>query len=231
MTMANNIPYDYKFSGMYRGNVVANDDPLNSKRVKVRIHSVYDEIDEKAIPWAQYADPFFQTSQSSGSALVPDVGDRVWCFFEEGDHTQPVYFAGAPAANEGASGDNVKNRIIQTKCGHKIEIDDTNGNEKIKLFHKSGTYAELINDAIELFSPLITANSPKIVLGDSGLEPSVLGDQLATFFGSLLAWMENHTHITLAPAKPTSPPVEPVAALKAPSAKGGVIYSKKNTNQ
>ncbi len=32
--------------------------------------------------------------------------------------------------------------VIETKSGHVIEIDDTPGNERIRLYHKSGTYTD-----------------------------------------------------------------------------------------
>ena len=35
------------------------------------------------------------------------------------------------------------NRVIQTKSGHVIELDDTPENERIHIFHKSGTYIEI----------------------------------------------------------------------------------------
>ena len=34
------------------------------------------------------------------------------------------------------------NAVIETKSGHVIEIDDTPGNEKIRLYHSSGTYKD-----------------------------------------------------------------------------------------
>ena len=38
------------------------------------------------------------------------------------------------------------NKVIRTKTGHVIEIDDTPGKERIHVFHKSGSYME-INEA------------------------------------------------------------------------------------
>ena len=36
--------------------------------------------------------------------------------------------------------------VLETKSGHTIEIDDTSGNEKIRIFHKSGPYLEFNKD-------------------------------------------------------------------------------------
>lgn len=35
------------------------------------------------------------------------------------------------------------NKVTQTESGHIIEIDDTPGNERLHIFHKSGTYVEI----------------------------------------------------------------------------------------
>lgn len=73
-------------------------------------------------------------------------------------------------------------------------------------------------------------DSPKIDLGDSGLEPSVLGDQLASWIADLETWLNTHQHIGNL-GVPTSPAnaVKPYSA--GPGAKGGGVYSKKNRNQ
>jgi len=38
------------------------------------------------------------------------------------------------------------NSVIETKSGHVIEIDDTPGNERIRMYHKSGTYIDFRPD-------------------------------------------------------------------------------------
>lgn len=38
------------------------------------------------------------------------------------------------------------NKVLKTKSGHLIEIDDTPNNERINLYHKSGTYVEITSD-------------------------------------------------------------------------------------
>lgn len=38
------------------------------------------------------------------------------------------------------------NAVIETKSGHVIEIDDTPSNERIQIYHKTGTYMELRPD-------------------------------------------------------------------------------------
>jgi len=35
------------------------------------------------------------------------------------------------------------NHVMETECGHYIEFDDTEGNERIHLYHKAGTFIEI----------------------------------------------------------------------------------------
>lgn len=141
-----------KFYGNYRGKVVNDQDPLQRGRVKVRVYGLYDDVPEEAIPWALYTDPFMGGQGGLGGVFVPDVGSDVWVFFENGDHMQPVYFAGAPSGaafpsqitNSGqpeSRGDlsYPRNKAIATKAGHVIELDDTEGNSRVRIAHKSGT--------------------------------------------------------------------------------------------
>lgn len=39
-----------------------------------------------------------------------------------------------------------KNKVLETESGHLIEIDDTDGSERIHLYHKSGTFIEIHPD-------------------------------------------------------------------------------------
>jgi hypothetical protein len=38
------------------------------------------------------------------------------------------------------------NTVLETKSGHIVEIDDTPGNERIHVYHKTGTYLEFLPD-------------------------------------------------------------------------------------
>lgn len=130
--------------GMRRGEVLDNNDPLKAGRVKIFVFGVYDDMAESDIPWALYSDPFMGGDSDIGGLFVPDVGSHVWVFFEEGDPEQPVYFAGAPARSDGPmeariQGTYPKNRVLKTKAGHTIEIDDSEGATRIRIAHKSGS--------------------------------------------------------------------------------------------
>jgi hypothetical protein len=140
----NSKPLETKFHGFYRGTVVDVQDPLQSGRVKVKVFSVYDSIQNDVIPWAEYADPMMTMG-----FFAPDVGDLLWVFFDNGDHMKPVYFAGAASGKFGHSektnGSYPNNRVFKVKGGHKIEVNNS-GTGQINIQHNSGTRLTLNGD-------------------------------------------------------------------------------------
>lgn len=158
-----------KFYGFYRGEVMDDQDPLKQGRVKVKVFGVFDNISTEDLPWSIFADPWMGGQSGLGGFWVPDVKSHVWVFFEDGDHTQPVYFAGAPALldtpPERNEGNYPRNKVFKTKAGHLIEIDDTSGASRIHIKHKSGT---------------------EVTVFDSGdVEEYVVGDVTRTIMGSV----------------------------------------------
>ncbi len=208
--------------GNYRALVVDNKDPKgNTGRVKIRVYGIHDDVKESALPWAQYAD-----TTMMGSLRVPDVGSNVWVFFEAGEIDQPIYFACAPARPDVPTEANVdypKNRVIKTKGGVVIEVNDQKKLTRITInnviFEVDGQ-----NNNVKVLSNTIQ-------LGRSGdVEQSVLGKQLENWInGTLIPWMNSHTHISTSSGNPTSAPITPFNAGSA--APNGAVYSKKNTNQ
>lgn len=175
----NQVP-DYKFYGNYRGIVEDDEDPFQAGRVKVRVFGMFDELPIEALPWAQYADPFMGGAANAGGIWVPDKGTHVWVFFENGEHDQPVYFAGAPARvhfpqqatksdqpSSRSRGDikYPRNKAFRSRSGHVIELDDTEGNSRIRISHKSGTQ-QIIFDNGDVYERVV-GNKTSVVYGDS----------------------------------------------------------------
>lgn len=194
-----------KFNGMYRGVVVDNKDPKGWRRVKVKFFTVYDNVPDVDIPWAIYADMFMMGAASSGSSIIPDEGDLVWGFFENGDHMQPVFFAGAPAAphqpemgakqmpEKRGEPEYPKNRVIETKVGHIVEIDDTDGNTRIRVKHKSGTQY-IMYDNGDLYE-YIVGDHKRFVVGD--VEEHITGSTTKYVSGAITEQNGgNRKHVT-----------------------------------
>jgi hypothetical protein len=62
------------------------------------------------------------------------------------------------------------NRVIETKSGHFIEIDDTDGAERIHLYHRAGTFEETYPDG----SKVVKTNGKRttLILGDDNIKIS-----------------------------------------------------------
>lgn len=169
-----------------------------------------------------------------------------------------------------------ENKVTETNSGHVIELDDTEGAERLHVYHKAGTFYEVHPDGSQVVRIVkddytiiagdgyfcIEGNAtgyvggnndlkidgtntidvqgqsvlraPEIQLGeDSDVEPSVLGNKLATWITTeLVPWLNTHNHIGNL-GYPTSPastgsigPFQPGTG-----ALGGAVYSKKNKNQ
>ena len=78
-----------------------------------------------------------------------------------------------------------------------------------------------------------TVNSPLIDLGESAaLEPSVLGDKLASWIESeLKPWLDGHKHPTGSPFTGTASEAPTGPFVPGSGANGGAVYSTKNKNQ
>jgi len=125
-----------RISGVVIGVVTNNKDEEGLGRVKVRFPWL-SEADESH--WARIAAPM--AGKQRGIYFLPEVDDEVLVAFEHGDVRFP-YILGAlwngqdtpPAAN-----DDGKNnlRVIQSRSGHIIRLNDEDGKEKIEIIDKS----------------------------------------------------------------------------------------------
>lgn len=124
------------------GVVTDNTDPDgNQGRVKVKFPWLA-ENDQSW--WARIASPM--AGNDRGFYFLPEIDDEVLVSFEHGDITRP-YIIGAlwngkdapPKPNsQVVSGSKVNERIIKTRAGHIISLDDTDGSEKISIIDKTG---------------------------------------------------------------------------------------------
>jgi len=150
-----------KFSGIYRGKVVDNNDPSKYGRVQVQVYPMFGDIEEDDKEYLPWAKPAFALSSgaglykpdpndsstwvSYGSFNPPDIGTFVFVFFEMGDIYQPVYFAEAPTASYGLpdfrTTDYPYTRGFKTKSGNQLYIDDSTS--LWRLYQSTGTYLEL----------------------------------------------------------------------------------------
>jgi len=143
------------------GSVEDINDTKNLNRVKVRAYGYYDnpEIKTADLPWATVMMPVTSASiKGNGGNHHLEVGSWVVGFFRDGPSAQDPMVMGSIATQTKGKQDiptdaSVDNKIHVSKAGHKIEIDNTDGAEEIRITHKTGSYIKFLeNGTIELKS-------------------------------------------------------------------------------
>ena len=128
--------------GVVVGLVTNLKDPDDLGRVKVKYPWLDDSIESD---WVRIATPM--AGSARGFMYLPEVNDEVLIAFEHGDVHRP-HIVGAlwngtdkpPKKNSEAVGSDgkVNQRIIQTRAGHIVLLDDKQGEEKVSITSKSG---------------------------------------------------------------------------------------------
>jgi len=124
-----------KIYGVVPAIVSNNRDTEGLARVKV-IYPWLAEEDESY--WARIAT--MMAGDNRGTYFIPEVGDEVLVAFEHGDIHYPYIIGslwnGKDKTHE--NNDNGENnlRVIKSRSGHKIILDDTDGKEKITIIDK-----------------------------------------------------------------------------------------------
>jgi uncharacterized protein involved in type VI secretion and phage assembly len=133
-----------KISGVVAGIVINNKDPDKLGRVKVKIPRISGEEESN---WARIVT--FMGGKERGAFFLPEVDDEVIVAFEYGDINMP-YIIGSlwngkdkpPEQNSNGKNDI---RVIKSRSGHIIKLDDTENNEKIEIVDKTGKNKMIID--------------------------------------------------------------------------------------
>lgn len=150
--------------GVVSGIVTNNQDQEGLGRVKVKFPWLSDADESQ---WARMAVPM--AGNGRGVYFLPEVEDEVLIAFEHGDVRFP-YVIGAlwngkdkPPANNDDGKNNV--RLIKSRSGHVIKLNDENGKETIEIIDKSGKNSLVLdtgNNTITLTSEKdITLSAPQ----------------------------------------------------------------------
>jgi|DewCreStandDraft_2_1066082.scaffolds.fasta_scaffold00246_30 uncharacterized protein involved in type VI secretion and phage assembly len=130
-----------RYVGVAVGLVTNNRDPDYGHRVKVK----FPWLAEHESAWARIASPM--AGAERGFFFLPEVGDEVLVAFEHGDINYPVVIGmlwngrdkpPQPAGAVVSSTGKVNQRILKSRLGHTITLDDSEENPGITIVDKTG---------------------------------------------------------------------------------------------
>jgi len=135
-----------RISGVVAAVVTNNEDPDGLGRVKVKFPWLSDDHESH---WARVAAPM--AGKKRGVYFLPEVEDEVLVAFEQGDLRFPYVVGGlwngkdAPPADNADGKNNV--RLIQSRSGHVIRLNDEDGKETVEIVDKSGKNRLVVDTA------------------------------------------------------------------------------------
>lgn len=169
-----------RFYGKYRGFVKDNADPEKLGRLKVTVPSV---LGDKVAVWAFPCMPYGGDA-NQGFLFIPEKKSGVWIEFEEGDPEFPIWTgtfwskpkgkSELPKPNDpkgkekSAVQDPPSCKIIKTKAGHTIQLEDAGGKEMVLIVEAKNKHViKMDKDGIKVTDGV---NSQDITMDKNGVK-------------------------------------------------------------
>ncbi len=163
---------DKRGYGVVVGIVTNVKDDQGLARIKVKYPTISDKLESN---WARLVTPM--AGPGRGFEFIPELNDEVLVAFEYDDINKP-YILGAlwngkdkppEASNSIVDGDGkVQKRIIHSRSGHTITLDDTDGGEKISIIDKTKKNSFEIDSNKNSMS-VQTSDGHKILMDSKGI--------------------------------------------------------------
>lgn len=167
-----------RFYGVTIGIVTNNQDPDGLGRVKVRFPWLAGEGEPAESNWARVLAPM--AGNDRGLYFLPEVDDEVLVGFEHGIVEFPFVLGAlwngkdkTPESND--DGDNNK-RVIRSRSGHTIRLDDTDGKGKVEIVdgsEKNKIVISMDDDTITITADAdisIESSNGKLKLSGNGVQ-------------------------------------------------------------
>tara|TARA_R110000772_G_scaffold55472_19_gene126633 strand:+ start:5753 stop:6424 length:672 start_codon:yes stop_codon:yes gene_type:complete len=186
------------------GEVVDVIDPLNQGRCRIRVYGKFDTLDVQYIPFAIPAN-----SSISGAYSVPNIGDVVSVYFDNGDIYTPIY------RNQVIVDLDLKSEVLDGSSNPEavtsLVYDSTKG---IRMYHSPDNGLVITTgNGPEAAPALRISNDGKIYLNSDDIfisssfndesEPAVKGQTLTDYLKKIVETISNHTHVS--GSGPTNP--------------------------
>jgi uncharacterized protein involved in type VI secretion and phage assembly len=159
-----------RWYGVYPALVSDINDPEGQGRVKVTLPWAPDNGGSRYDAWARLAT--LMAGNNRGTWFIPDVGDEVLVTFEAGDPRRPYVIGGlwngndSPPESMDGAGKNFK-KVIRSRNGVKVTLDDTDGQEKLILETPGGQKMTMKDGPSSV--EIVDSNGNSVKLETSGI--------------------------------------------------------------
>jgi uncharacterized protein involved in type VI secretion and phage assembly len=137
---------EQRIYGVVMGIVTNNQDPNKMGRVRVKFPWLSDDHESW---WARIATPM--AGPNRGVWFLPEVDDEVLVAFDHGDVRNPYIIGslwnGKDTPPETNSDGKNNLRLIHSRSGHLIRLDDSDGDEKIEIIDKTSNNSVTIKSS------------------------------------------------------------------------------------
>ena len=214
-------------------------DDLLFNRVKVRAYGYHNdspaELPTADLPWATTMMPTTSASfKGIGSNHELMVGSWVIGFFRDGPSAQdPIVIGSIATKTDGTIDIPVEaqlnpptNKVHKTEAGHKIELDNTSGSERINIQHKSGTTINIAADGTVFVN---ASNNTVDITGDTTIHGNLRINGTTHSTGDVSTDAENaptlatHVHKEVPGSGGASSPTPPKVMTSKPFAGGSTV--------
>ena len=179
------------------GEVVDTADPKSLGRCRVKVYGKFDLLEVEDLPWATPSNAF-----ATGTYAVPNLGDVVSVYFDNGNIYNPVY------KNQALVSPQFKSEVLDTTSNPELATalvyDSTKG---VKVYHTQENGLVITTGQGADNDPAIrVSNDGKIYLyaddifiasafGDES-EPAVKGQTLTEVLEKIVDTIANHVHLS-----------------------------------
>ena len=188
------------------GEVVDTTDPKTLGRCRIKVFGKFDLLDIEDIPWAVPSNAVI-----SGGYSVPNIGDVVSVYFDNGNIYTPVY------KNQVLVNSDLKSEVLVNSANPEavtsLVYDSTKG---IRVYHSPENGLVITTGNGPESDPAIrVSNDGKIYLNASDIfiangfndesEPAVKGQTLTEYLKTIIETIQNHVHVSgMGPIDPKS---------------------------
>jgi uncharacterized protein involved in type VI secretion and phage assembly len=156
-----------RFYGKYRG-TVTDVESGGRGRIKAKVPAV---LGDTPTGWCDPCVPY--AGDSVGFAFLPEKGSGVWIEFEGGDVSYPIWVGCYWREGEFPSDAAPAKKLIQTKSGHQILLDDDGQSIKVKDPNNNVITLDSSGISIARSSGKVVVTESDVTVNDSGLKVQV----------------------------------------------------------